>query len=249
MAERLERLILAVSECRFLYDLSDEGYRDTNRKSAAWRKVAEEVDMSVEEVKKKWRDLRDAFVRYRREDQSRRVSGAAASQKRPWRYAQIMSFLLPFITPRRTTSNLTETEVESQEGEGETQEGEGESQEGEEREGENQEREGENQERERVMSVRPREIESTPDLSGERRRRRRVVSSPSAFEQRIATAIESANTPQEKEPDQAFLDSLLPALKWMSLQKNAATKLKIHQLIYEAEFELLWFIFARERES
>lgn len=66
----------------------------------------------MEDVKKKWRDLRDAYVRYRREDQSRRVSGAAASQKRPWRYAQIMSFLLPFITPRRTTSNLTETERE-----------------------------------------------------------------------------------------------------------------------------------------
>lgn len=175
----------------------------------------------MEDVKKKWRDLRDAFVRYRREDQSRRVSRAAASQKRPWRYAQIMSFLLPFITPRRTTSNLTETERETQEGErvtdtDHTQE-----------------------------SVRPHEIEGTPDLSGERRRRRRVVSaSPSAFEQMIVTAIESANQPptQEKDPDQAFLDSLLPGLKRMSIQKNAATKLKMHQLIYEAEFECKYFV-------
>lgn len=188
----------------------------------------------MEDVKKKWRDLRDAFVRYRREDQSRRVSRAAASQKRPWRYAQIMSFLLPFITQRRTTSNLTETERETQEGEV------------------SQEREGENQEREKVTdtdhtqeSVRPDEIEGTPDLSGERRRRRRVVSaSPSAFEQMIVTAIESANQPptQEKDPDQAFLDSLLPALKRMSIQKNAATKLKMHQLIYEAEFECKYFV-------
>lgn len=175
----------------------------------------------MEDVKKKWRDLRDAFVRYRREDQSRRVSRAAASQKRPWRYAQIMSFLLPFITPRRTTSNLTETERETQEGErvtdtDHTQE-----------------------------SVRPDEIEGTSDLSGERRRRRRVVSaSPSAFEQMIVTAIESANQPptQEKDPDQAFLDSLLPALKRMPIQKNAATKLKMHQLIYEAEFECKYFV-------
>lgn len=175
----------------------------------------------MEDVKKKWRDLRDAYVRYRREDQSRRVSGAAASQKRPWRYAQIMSFLLPFITPRRTTSNLTETERETQEGErvtdtDHTQE-----------------------------SVRPHEIEGTPDLSGERRRRRRVVSaSPSAFEQMIVTAIESANQPptQEKDPDQAFLDSLLPGLKRMPIQKNAATKLKMHQLIYEAEFECKYFV-------
>ncbi|XDV11362.1 hypothetical protein PO909_000325 [Leuciscus waleckii] len=73
---------------------------------------------------------------------------------------------------------------------------------------------------------RPNEIEGTPDLSGERRRRRRVVSaSPSAS--------------QEKDPDQAFLDSLLPALKRMSIQKNAATKLKMHQMIYEAEFECI----------
>lgn len=93
--------------------------------------------------------------------------------------------------------------------------------------------------------MRPHEIEGTSDLSGERRRRRRVVSaSPSAFEQMIVTAIESANQPptQEKDPDQAFLDSLLPALKRMSIQKNAATKLKMHQLIYEAEFECKYFV-------
>uniref|UniRef100_A0A8C1PH71 MADF domain-containing protein n=1 Tax=Cyprinus carpio TaxID=7962 RepID=A0A8C1PH71_CYPCA len=178
MAERLERLILSVSKCAVLYDLSDEGYRDINRKAAA----VEESCPGLEDVKKKWRDLRDAYVRYRREDQSRRVSGAAASQKRPWRYAQIMSFLLPFITERVTDTDHTQE------------------------------------------SVRPHEIEGTSDLSGECRRRRRVVSaSPSAK--------------LEKDPDQAFLDSLLPALKRMSIQKNAATKLKMHQLIYEAEFE------------
>ena len=132
------------------------------------------------------------------------------------------------------------------------------------RERENQEREREIQEREREIqerenqerdgdgeqaaqgaaqgqtqeSVRSPEVQGT---SGERRRRRRLVaSSTSTFERRIVDAIESANEVpprQEKDPDQAFLDSLFPALKRMSVQKNAETKLKMHHLIYEAEFE------------
>ena len=46
MAERLERLILLVSECPVLYDLAYERYRDINKKAAAWRKVAEDAGMS-----------------------------------------------------------------------------------------------------------------------------------------------------------------------------------------------------------
>ena len=182
-----------------------------------------------------------------------------------------MSFLLPFITPRRTSSNLTPEEShegESHVREGETQETVVSEEESQERERENQERERENQEREREIQEREREIQErerdgdgeqpaqgaaqgqtqesvrpceVQGTSGERRRRRRLVpSSTSTFERRIVDAIESANEVpprQEKDPDQAFLDSLLPALKRMSTQKNAETKLKMHQLIYEAEFE------------
>ncbi|KAK5861550.1 hypothetical protein PBY51_022939 [Eleginops maclovinus] len=106
MADGSEKIILAVSGHRVLYDLSAEGYRNINIKAMAWEDVARTAGKTVKEVKKRWRDLRDTYVKHRRAEQERQVSGAAASQKRPFKYAQIMSFLIPYVTPRRTTSNI-----------------------------------------------------------------------------------------------------------------------------------------------
>lgn len=61
----------------------------------------------MDECKEKWRDLRDIYVRERREEKKRK-SGAAATQKRPWRYYHIMSFLIPFVSSRPTSGNMEE---------------------------------------------------------------------------------------------------------------------------------------------
>jgi len=86
----------------------------------------------------------------------------------------------------------------------------------------------------------PHEIKGTPDLLGECRHRRQVVSaSPSVFEQMIVSAIESANQPPTGERHRpGLLGQHNPRpKKSVHPKKHAATKLKMHQLIYEAEFE------------
>uniref|UniRef100_A0A672RD65 MADF domain-containing protein n=1 Tax=Sinocyclocheilus grahami TaxID=75366 RepID=A0A672RD65_SINGR len=177
-----EKFILAVSENPILYDTSLESYRDFNRKNEAWKRVSEIVGLSVDECRKKWRDLRNVYVRERREEKKIK-SGAAATQKRPWRYYHIISFLLPFVSSRPTSGNM-----EEERGEG---------------------------------------------------RRNEEDTSVSSFERKIVEAIETSNCPApagSEDPDMQFLQSLMPALKRLEPKCRELTKLKIHQLIFEAEF-------------
>uniref|UniRef100_A0AAV2JPK2 MADF domain-containing protein n=1 Tax=Knipowitschia caucasica TaxID=637954 RepID=A0AAV2JPK2_KNICA len=41
--------------------LSDDSYRDRNKKKLAWRRVSEVVGVSVEVCKKRWKNLRDTY--------------------------------------------------------------------------------------------------------------------------------------------------------------------------------------------
>ncbi|KAJ8368185.1 hypothetical protein SKAU_G00082130 [Synaphobranchus kaupii] len=238
-----EKLILAVSEHPVIYDRSFEGYRDRIIKNTAWRKVSETTGLPVEECRRNWRDLRDVYVREKREEKRKRANGDS-SHKRPWRYCQIMSFLLPFITSRVTSSNMKE---DGREGDGERKNrGAIKRDEEEKREGEKEkEREGLSREEEKrqveQVACDVVEGESTVVEAQEPRAMRRRVenNSLSPFERRIVGAIEAAaslTTPTPADPDQQFLNSLVPALQRLDPQRKALVKLKIHQLIYEAEF-------------
>ncbi|KAJ8349411.1 hypothetical protein SKAU_G00245410 [Synaphobranchus kaupii] len=151
---------------------------------------------TVDECRKKWRDMRDVYVREKREEKKRKTSGSAASLKKPWRYSQVMSFLLPFITSRATSTNMEE---ERRDDGGRTQ--------------------------------------------PTKRYRRADNKSLSTFEKKLLGAVEAASAPSQQptpsmsaDPDRLFLESLLPALKELDPQRKARTKLKIHQLIFEAQY-------------
>lgn len=198
----------------------------------------------------KWRDLRNVYVRERREEKKRK-SGAAASQKRPWRYYHIMSFLLPFISSRPTSGNM-EVEI------GEGRRNEEDSAEVMAEEIHVQEKQvGQDTTEIRVeisaeesrmdclgedMTVEEesRKKQSGKDFAQPRQHRRRVeAGSISSFEQTIVEAIQTSNCPApagSEDPDIQFLQSLLPALKRLEPKCRELTKLKIHQLMFEAEF-------------
>ncbi|XP_058626534.1 uncharacterized protein LOC131537235 isoform X2 [Onychostoma macrolepis] len=203
----------------------------------------------VDECRKKWRDLRDVYVREKREEKKKK-SGAAATQKRPWRYYHIMSFLLPFISSRPTSGNM-----EEERGEGRKDEEDIADVSTEERHDQEMQGGKDMAERHRVeSSAEESRMDSlVEDMTGEegrkrqstdftqsRQRRRRVeAASLSCFERKIVEAIESSNHPTpdgSEDPDMQFLQSLLPALKRLDPRSRELTKLKIHQLIFEAEF-------------
>ena len=61
--------------------------------------------MSEDECRRKWKGLRDTYLRERRKEAGKR-SGSAAGPFKKWRYSAILSFLDPFVTPRETSSNM-----------------------------------------------------------------------------------------------------------------------------------------------
>ena len=80
---------------------------------------------SVENCRRKWKSLRDTYLRERRKVAK---SGSAAGAAKRRKYLGVLSFLDPFITPRPTSGNMEgveedgtpEQSVELVEDEGET---------------------------------------------------------------------------------------------------------------------------------
>uniref|UniRef100_A0A671YJ80 MADF domain-containing protein n=1 Tax=Sparus aurata TaxID=8175 RepID=A0A671YJ80_SPAAU len=99
-----EKLIVAVCGHPVLYDTTAVFYRNRYKKEEAWVKVAEEVGLPVEVCRKKWKGLRDTYLKKKREGEKR--SGSAGGNLRKWRFSAVLSFLDPFTTPRETSGNM-----------------------------------------------------------------------------------------------------------------------------------------------
>jgi hypothetical protein len=62
--------------------------------------------LSVDVCRRRWKSLRDRYMRYKRNEKEGKKSGSAAGRVDTWRFARVLSFLDPFVTPRETSSNL-----------------------------------------------------------------------------------------------------------------------------------------------
>ncbi|XP_014680029.1 PREDICTED: uncharacterized protein LOC106819979, partial [Priapulus caudatus] len=62
-----------------------------------------------------WTNLRDSFMKYLKKMKEHKRSGSKATKIREYRYAQQMSFLLPFLQTRPTSSNVTAAESSDEE--------------------------------------------------------------------------------------------------------------------------------------
>ncbi|KAK5613477.1 hypothetical protein CRENBAI_021263 [Crenichthys baileyi] len=101
-----DTLIVAVCAHPIIYDTSSYHYRDRNRKDLTWRRISEEVGISEEMCRKRWKILRDTYAKECKKEKDKKKSGAAAGTAQKWKYLAGLSFLEPFITPRETTSNM-----------------------------------------------------------------------------------------------------------------------------------------------
>ena len=63
------------------------------------------MSLSVEFCRKRWKSLRDTYLKERRKETEKR-SGAAAEPVKKWKFSAVLSFLDPFILPRETSSNM-----------------------------------------------------------------------------------------------------------------------------------------------
>uniref|UniRef100_A0A1A8EN57 MADF domain-containing protein n=1 Tax=Nothobranchius korthausae TaxID=1143690 RepID=A0A1A8EN57_9TELE len=99
-----ERFIIEVQHHAVLYDSSHAFYKDHTRTERAWNDIAATVGSTANDCKSRWKQLRDSFVKYRK--RTSLPSGAAGGSQRDWKYAELMSFLIPFLQSRSSKINL-----------------------------------------------------------------------------------------------------------------------------------------------
>ncbi|CAH0579002.1 unnamed protein product [Chrysodeixis includens] len=83
-------LIKEVEKRPILYDKSVSGFNKTKLRDDAWKEVQESLNVSESECKKRWRSLRDSFIKLQRTHGGRTR----------WPYHHAMRFLLPHIEPK-----------------------------------------------------------------------------------------------------------------------------------------------------
>ncbi|XP_061634140.1 transcription factor Adf-1-like isoform X2 [Phyllopteryx taeniolatus] len=99
-----DKIIVAVCAHPELYDSSCFHYRDRTQKEQAWRMVSEKVGVSEDICRRKWKGLRDTYLRDRKKEQEKK-SGSVAGPLKRWKYSAGLSFLDPFVSPRENTSS------------------------------------------------------------------------------------------------------------------------------------------------
>ncbi|XP_011406710.1 PREDICTED: transcription factor Adf-1-like [Amphimedon queenslandica] len=102
-----EKFINLVREYPCLWNMKLKEYKDGRLKENSWDIVAKEVKLSVADCKKKWKSLRDRYVRECKG--IRRPTGTGGPPpKSHWSYFTIMSFIKDTVRHRKTESNIPE---------------------------------------------------------------------------------------------------------------------------------------------
>ncbi|KAF4099926.1 MADF and BESS domain-containing protein [Onychostoma macrolepis] len=198
-----ERLIAAVSDYPELYNSTINSYKDAARKAKAWRAVSLQVEIPEEDCRRRWKSLRDMFIKDKRAEQRRRASGTS---HRSWKYSWQMSFLTPFIQSRSLAADEPE-----------------------------EDRDEEDKEEERTADGNSAFV--VQDFEGDHGMLDGSSHYSASGSQGSGRKRKWQMEANEDLEDEMFLFSLLPYLRRLPYAKKSAVKLKIHQLLYEAEFK------------
>ncbi|XP_010880604.1 uncharacterized protein LOC105017597 [Esox lucius] len=239
-----DKVISAVSDYPELYNITLNSYKDSQRKARAWRAVSLQVELPVDDCRKKWKNLRDTFIRFKRAEQQRKASGEPESHKKTWMHSRRMSFLTPFIQSKGWQGDAAEDLEER--GEDLEERGEDLEERGEDLEesDEDLEESGEDEvEKERNGETATKDVDDKSafiihEIEGDQADSEGAASPDTAL---------GSNGPGQKRrwqgdgmediEDEMFFFSLLPYLRKLPHKKKSAVKLKIHQLLHEALFQ------------
>ncbi|XP_050084708.1 uncharacterized protein LOC126570768 [Anopheles aquasalis] len=87
--------------------LYDTGMRQNKRiklRTEAWHEVSLAVNLSVQECRKRWRSMRDAFLK--------QVRTKSEEERKCWVHYRLLEFLLPYITQRQARHAISSEEYE-----------------------------------------------------------------------------------------------------------------------------------------
>ncbi|KAJ8934045.1 hypothetical protein NQ314_013620 [Rhamnusium bicolor] len=88
-----------------LFDLKNKDYKNTKKKEATWAEIANVLNLTTEDVKKHWKNLRDRFLREKRD----KPSGAGVSDT-CWHLFHKMLFYSHYSRQRKTITATPEME-------------------------------------------------------------------------------------------------------------------------------------------
>ncbi|ROL48212.1 Transcription factor Adf-1 [Anabarilius grahami] len=245
-----DRAIVAVCGHPELYDVSSYFYRDSNKKDLAWKRISEEIGQSEDLCRKRWKSLRDTYLKERRKETEKRSGSAAESAKR-WKYSAVLSFLDPFVSPGETSGNMESRDRDEQTtgyDHPDQAEAAGLSETGEPTDFlECSEPGSPPPEPESPM---PEPAAASPAQAGPSSaaaavptvppsRRRRRPREESIFEKELLSALRSRPQPPPCSEDEHFLLSLLPSLQKLPPQTKEFVKFQMHKLIYESSTVVL----------
>ncbi|XP_051981471.1 uncharacterized protein LOC127642997 [Xyrauchen texanus] len=97
-----EKLIQIVYTYPVLYNVSCQNYRSSEKRAKAWRDVAASVGLSVVECKRRWRSIRDRYIRERRLCKLKKEEGGRRLHH--WPHRETLSFLDAHIRKRKRHS-------------------------------------------------------------------------------------------------------------------------------------------------
>ncbi|XP_076020180.1 uncharacterized protein LOC143011249 [Genypterus blacodes] len=262
-----DKLILAVFNCPELYNVTVPNYRCTESRVNAWRNISIIMGLSSEECKRKWKNLRDRYLKeVRLEIKNKQQQGVVAQSR--WKYRQLLNFLAPFTGARNgSLENGSNTEDDHDNPDNDSGG-----------------LETETASLEALKSPLPK-VPANPDDSrppaafvtqlpalsqdsqmaqltlltkttsaphitpvtkpGRKRRLlKEALSLPASPSPQIPAKWlhkdkeDGSVSSRPRDEDELFLLSFVPALKRLAPQRRCETKIKIQQIMYEAEFNL-----------
>ncbi|KAL6096928.1 uncharacterized protein ACO6RY_06136 [Pungitius sinensis] len=264
-----DKLILAVFKCPELYNVTLPNYRCTESRVNAWRSISVTLGLPSEECKRKWKNMRDRYLKEVRMEIKSKKQGELMQSR--WKYRQLMNFIAPFTGSRSGLAEVCGSSNDDDHDHPDNESGSA---------------EGDTTPSEAVKTPQTATKASQPDLKPQvaymtqihnmsqdalmsqlgvlakrparpsspqipavsttgRKRRLMQESLPPPSSQSAPSPSKwlvkdnGASFPNRpRDEDELFLLSFVPALKRLAPQKRCETKIKIQQIMYEAEFNV-----------
>ncbi|XP_074473127.1 uncharacterized protein LOC141756949 isoform X1 [Sebastes fasciatus] len=260
-----DKLILAVYNYPELYNVTLPNYRCTESRVNAWRSISIILGLPCEECKRKWKNMRDRYLKEVRMEIKSKKQGEIAQSR--WKYRQLMNFIAPFTGSRSGVGDIggnndddhDNPDNESGSAEGETTPSEAVKTPHSVMKGPVSQADLKPQvgfvtqlpsvaqdtqmAQLAVLAKMPSGQQITPKTGRKRRQNQESLSlsSPQSASSPTKWLVKDNGTTFPNRPrdeDELFLLSFVPALKRLAPQKRCETKIKIQQIMYEAEFNV-----------
>lgn len=261
-----DKLILAVFNYPELYNVTLPNYRCTESRANAWRSISVVLGLPSEECKRKWKNMRDRYLKEVRLEIKSKKQGELIQSK--WKYRQLMNFIAPFTGSRSGVADICSNNDDDHD---------------------NPDNESGSTEAENVsetvktpqsmvkvpvsqsdlkpqvafvtqlpsvsqdaqmaqlavLAKMPSSSQISPSSKTGRKRRLMQESLSPPSSQRAPSPTKwlvkdngTSFPSRPRDEDELFLLSFVPALKRLAPQKRCETKIKIQQIMYEAEFSV-----------